>query len=133
MAGLSLKYNTKLYTGNAGDFTADKDKVFAENVLLFNTFSKKLYLGDGKTKLQSLTEINNASTDLSDYVKEADLEDYAEKTDLDNYIKTAAWSDQDDTVSEDGVWYVDPATGVYIGDGETQVKSLTPFLEVAGD
>lgn len=111
---LQLKYNARLYKGVTADFTADKDKVFPENTILLNTTTKKLYIADGVTKLSSLTELNNASSDLTDYAKTNDLADYIPKRD---------WDDASIDVSVKGLFYFDDE-GIRIGDGTTQIKNL---------
>lgn len=126
--GLKLKYNTKLYKGDATDFTADKDVVFEENIFIFNTDDDKLYIADGTTTLENLTEINNASTGLSTYAKKtyvtSELVPYAKTADVaSGYIAKAVYDSGDATISVDGTWYID-ATDVYIGDGVTAVNAL---------
>ena len=119
-----LKYNTRIYKCKTAGISSNKNTIFEENAFILNTQTNDLYIGDGATKLSSLTAINNASNNLSDYAKKVDLEDYAKTEDIRPIID---FSKTDATISILGAIYIGD-DGLYRGDGETAVKSLTLFI-----
>lgn len=142
--GLELKNNVIFYAGNSTAFTKEKNRIFEDNIFLFNTTTKALYIADGKTKLSALNEVNSAS-DLSDYVKQSELDGYVETAELEDYAKTSDlegyakienvrpildFDEEDETISVPGALYMGDA-GFYLGDGETAVMLLPVFVAAA--